>query len=474
MNRSLLVLSAATLSLVSCIDFEGAEAQYCLAHLDVCTTHGTYLNDAVRYQAVATADQVFDEGAANGQTARFSFVYDDHLQTLGLQITGQPSNLLGVDLIEAPFGFTGRPLASFSGSQGSVVLTPDEIEELKTGRIGVHVRTGSGALRGQIVPEGAWVLTAVINPAETVPPSGGPAAEGFVAAIVTTDHKVLLTNTDGSPVGLFEGVAGTSGSGTIGSIQGSGSNELTVDPSVLLALQQGLIYADSGTARAQLVPVGDLLFVAHATASEVVPPGTGSMVVNAQILLSPDGTAIIASDLSAGQSGVFRIGMAGTEPDPSVSGYSFPTGTAGISLDPAYPPALLRRLVFFELDGQVRGQFLRPGEMLSVATLTSGDLPTPSPVTGGGNAQIVMRPDREDYLVEAVTTLSDANALWAEPLDQSVTYFELTPSAPGNFSAAGTSPAGLAARIRDDDARLLVATPTYPGGAIGGKLHRLR
>lgn len=275
-------------------------------------------------------------------------------------------------------------------------------------------------------------LNAVLTGREVVPAVYDTHATG--AATFTLDGTrtrlgYTLEHTVEAPTEahVHLGIAGESGEVLLSIPVGPGvlTGTVSVTPDQARAIAEGQAYVDvhseahpDGEVRAQIVLPGELVYVAQLTGEQVTPPTDVRTSGLAQLLV--DGTT------NRMRFHVFTRGMTASPTDVSI--HVAPAGADGPTAveltDPKTPPSPLlsgARTVqsTWDLDygrwyvnvgsprlptGEIRGQLLRPGEVLFVARLSGDGGTSRVNTTGYGSLGVILGVDRDRVRYDGVVT----------------------------------------------------------------------
>jgi hypothetical protein len=374
-------------------------------------------------------------------TGSATFVLSADLTTLSYTVTHNVTGGTASHIHTNPAGLAGAvavALTPFSTNMtGTVTLTAQNVIDLKAGRLYVNVHSGTyanGEIRGQITTPGASLYIANLTGLQETPPTTSTAT-GVGSVIVDSTKSTGLFNLDltgltptaehihGELAGVGGGVVHALPTGT--SVNGS----LTLAAGEADTLAAGGWYMNAhttanpnGEIRGQLLLPGESLYEARLTGAQETPPTTSTATGNGEFMVSVDqgtlrynvetgDTNITGAHIHGapgGQAGSIVVGFTGTTPPW--------TGTAALTAPQ-----------FTELDngswytnvhttvnagGDIRGQILKPGEILFTSAMIGANEVPPVVTTGTGSFALILSPDKANVHGEgaAVNLTSPASA----------------------------------------------------------------
>lgn len=350
-------------------------------------------------------------------------------------------------------------------------------------------------------PAPELALNAVLTGREVVPAvydTRATAAATFTLDGTRTRLGYTLEHTVEAPteVHVHLGIAGEAGEVLLTLPVGPGvlTGTVPVSPDQARAIAEGNAYVDvhseahpDGEVRAQIVLPGELVYVAQLTGEQVNPPNAVRSSGLAQVLV--DGTT------NRMRFHVFTRGMTVSPTDVSI--HVAPAGADGPTAveltDPKTPPSPLlfgARTVQTTQDldygrwyvnvgsprlptGEIRGQLLRPGEVLFVARLGGDGASRQVNTTGYGSLGVILGVDRDrvryDGLVTDVSptgvTLQDGGGNVVMQLRHQGRVFDgLSMFEPNSR---------LLSLLLTDSAHVSVASEGFPAGEVQGLLRRM-
>ena len=266
-------------------------------------------------------------------------------------------NTMGVDdasaahVHEALAGANGDVLVGLEQDASDVthrsvdtMLDAAQLAAVQAGQTYVNVHTpanAGGELRGQIAPDGVWVIFTNIKGDQSVPPvagdAGGIAATTLVVGSMQLDVQLNTTNLDDATAAhLHQGYAGANGGVLVGLDQDA-TNAANWSASAVLTAEQYEAIArgesyfnvhtpdnEPGEARGQLVPEGVALYFVDLDGAQEVPPVTteatgrgavtlgiesGALVANLHTTGVDDATAAHIHEGAAGENGDVLVGL---------------------------------------------------------------------------------------------------------------------------------------------------------------------
>jgi hypothetical protein len=317
-------------------------------------------------------------------------------------------------------GVNGAVLIPFASAtseiSGTATVTPAQVADLESGGLYVNVHSTAnpgGEIRGQILRHGEELFVTPLSGVQEVP-RVTTAAIGTASVILNpadaTIHYRMTTSLTPTAAHIHRGIAGVAGpvvyplaplGATINGIQ-------AVTATDVAELRGGRFYVNVHTAanaggeiRGQLLAPGSQLFVANLTGAQEVPPVVTVSTGAAMVVLNyarDSVTATLSTTATATAAHLHRGagGINGPVVVPLASAEGYFSGTSAVTPADA---ALIESGGFYanvhtavNAGGEVRGQVLRPGEVLYTAQLT-GTAEVPPVVTSAtGTAAMILNP----------------------------------------------------------------------------------
>jgi len=391
------------------------------------------------------------------------------------------------------------PLASATSEiSGTATVTSAQVADLESGGLYVNVHSAAhpgGEIRGQILRRGEELFVTPLGGVQEVP-RVATAATGTASVILNpataTIHYRMTTTLTPTGAHIHRGIAGVAGP-VVYPLAPLGANidgTQAVTPTDVAELRGGRFYVNVHTAanaggeiRGQLLAPGAQLFVANLTGAQEVPPVVTVSTGAAMVVLNyarDSVTATLSTTATATAAHLHRAsgGVNGPVAVPLASADGFFSATSAVSPADA---ALIEGGGFYanvhtalNAGGEVRGQVLRPGEVLYSASLT-GTAEVPPVITSAtGSAAMILNPagDRLTYtgVLTGLTPTAAHIHTGAVGVSGGVVY-------PLSFTAAGFS--GSQAVTATDVERLNasgyyvnVHTAANPGGEVRGQILR--
>ena len=273
-------------------------------------------------------------------------------------------------------------------SEGTLAVTPAQVEALLAGRIYVNVHSKSfakGEIRGQILRPGETVFVASLRGAEEVPPVV-TTASAQASLILSPDRdqmrfRIAFSGLTPTLAHVHRGIAGVNGMvveplAPIGAATVEGSFPVNAADVQDLALRQWYLNLHSaanpmGELRGQVLRPGESVFAAALSPEQEVPPVTSTNTASAMVVLGSAGAKFLYVVKSSFLATVAHIHKAPAGSNGPVEVALDPVGTemSGIrDLGPARRADIEGGLWYVNLHsaanpmGELRGQLFRPGE----------------------------------------------------------------------------------------------------------------
>ena len=299
---------------------------------------------------------------------------------------------------------------------GTAALTPSQVADLEAGALYINIHSMAhpgGEIRGQILRRGEELFVTPLTGVQEVP-RVVTSATGTASVILnpaTSAIRYRMTTTlMPSAAHIHRGIAGVSGP-VVYPLTPNGSTIVgtqTVTPTDIAELRGGRFYVNVHTAanpggeiRGQLLAPGAQLFVANLTGGQEVPPVTTVSTGSAMVVLNyaRDSVSTTVATTAMGNAAHLHRGpgaVNGPVVVPLAAEGGFFTATAAIT-----PPdaALLETGGIYvnvhttaNPGGEVRGQVLRPGEVLYTARLSGLSEVPPVVTMATGSAAMILNP----------------------------------------------------------------------------------
>jgi len=325
-------------------------------------------------------------------------------------------------------------------SAGVVPVTAEQVAALMAGRLYVNVHSPGhpmGEIRGQILRPGETVFVASLRGSEEVP-AVSSTASGLASLILAANRdqvRYRITSTGIAPTlaHLHRGIAGTNGPVahplTAGAGIVEGSFPIAATDLEDLSLRRFYVNLHSaanpkGELRGQVVRPGEVVFAANLTPGQEVPPVTSESTANAMVVLGSAGAKFLYVLTTTATPTLAHIHRAPGGSNGPVEVPLEPVGQAmsGIrDLGPARRADIERGLWYFNIHtaanpkGELRGQVLRPGETLFVATVAGSNEVPPTTSAATGAVALILDAPRTNVrydggLTGAVPTLAHVHA----------------------------------------------------------------
>jgi len=347
----------------------------------------------------------------------------------------------------------------------------------------------------------AVALNAVLTGREVVPAVYETRATGAATFSLNGERTLLtytLEHTVESPTAahLHLGLAGDSGEEllTLPLAPGvlTGTVEVTRDQA--RALESGNAYVDvhseahpNGEVRAQVVRPGELVYVARLSGDQVNPPtsvtssGLGQLLVDGTTNrvrfnmftrgMSVSPTAVDIRVAPAGADGPMVVDL--TDPKtpaaPLLTGVRTIESTQDLDSGRWYIHVGSARFP----TGEMRGQILRPGEVLYVGRLSGEAAVPPVNTTGYGSLSVIVGVDRDRVRYDGLVTDVRPTSVVLRDSDGEV-LLQLQTSG-REFSGLSMLEPGsrLLPRLPENAVSVSAASVGFPGGEVGGLLRRV-
>jgi hypothetical protein len=377
-----------------------------------------------------------------------------------------PTATAGHIHIGAP-GINGGVAVAFAsvGAEitGMATVTPAQVASLESGEMYVNLHTTAnpgGELRGQVLRRGEELFVAPLTGVQEVPrvttTATGTASVIFNPATATFHYRVVTTLTP-SAAHIHRAMAGVAGpvAYPLAPLGAAIDNFQAVTPADVDAIRSGLFYVNlhttanpGGELRGQLLTPGTQLFVANLTGAQENPPVTTTSTGSGMVLLNyaRDTVRVVLTSTATATAAHLHRGAGGANGPVAVALTTLGSDFVGNAAVTPADAALIESGGFYanvhttaNPGGEVRGQVLRPGEVLYTAALSGANEVPAVTTAAAGSAALVLN--------AAGTTVSYTGVLNG-----------LTPTAAHIHEAAvgATGPVAFP----------LVFTPTSLGGTI--------
>ena len=347
----------------------------------------------------------------------------------------------------------------------------------------------------------AVALNAVLTGREVVPAVYETRATGAATLSLNGERTLLsytLEHTVESPTAahLHLGLAGDSGEEllTLPLSPGvlTGTVEVTRDQA--RALENGNAYVDvhseahpNGEVRAQVVRPGELVYVAQLSGNQVNPPtsvtssGMGQLLVDGTTNrvrfsmftrgMSVSPTAVDIRVAPAGADGPMVVDLTDpkTPPSPLLSGVRTIESTQDLDSGRWYIHVGSARFP----TGEMRGQILRPGEVLYVARLSGDEVSPPVTTTGYGSLSVIVGVDRDRVRYDGMVTDMRPTAVVLRDGDGAVLLQLRTSERTFNGLSMLEPESRLLPRLPENAVYVSAASAGFPGGEVGGLVRRV-
>lgn len=347
----------------------------------------------------------------------------------------------------------------------------------------------------------AVALNAVLTGREVVPAVYDTRATG-AATLSLNGERTLLTytleHTIESPTAahIHIGLAGDSGEEllTLPMTPGvlTGTVEVTRDQA--RALEEGNAYVDvhseahpNGEIRAQVVRPGELVYVARLSGDQVNPPthvtssGLGQLLVDGTTNrmrfsmftrgMSVSPTAVDIRVAPAGADGPVAVDLTDpkTPPSPLLNGARTIESTQDLDFGRWYIHVGSARFP----TGEMRGQILRPGEVLYVARLSGDEVSPPVSTTGFGSLSVIVGVDRNRVRYDGMVTDLRPTSVELRDSDGEVLLRLRTADRAFNGLSMLEPESRLLPRLPENAVYVSAASAGFPGGEVGGLVRRV-
>lgn len=355
---------------------------------------------------------------------------------------------------------------------------------------------GDASSDGEVGP---IVLMATLGGNQETPPlsttATGTASFVLDPAMTTLTYHLVHTVANPTAAHIHTGPAGEDGPPLIPltPVSADMSGSVTVTPAVVADLLAGNLYVNvhsvafpAGAIRGQILLPGETLFVATLTGDQETPPAESTATGNASVILSASRdrikyhlrtsltpTAVHIHTAIGGLPGPVTIPLATAS---VVNGTASVTPTQATDLIEGRWYANVHTTLFPE--GEIRGQFLLPGERLATAALSGSNLTPPVTTAASGAAAFILAYRQDMLRYEGVFTGLPGPATQVDLSggifgDAGVANYPLT-IVNGGTGIKGVQtvlPADVAALMASPPAMFLsVHTAAHPTGEIGGPL----
>jgi hypothetical protein len=308
----------------------------------------------------------------------------------------------------------------------------------------------------------------------------------------TLEYEIKHTVTETIAVNLHLAVAGDVGAVAkqITPVSQDMKGSIKLDDAEVEALQAGKMYlnitsarAAAGEIRGQVVQPGSTVFVAKLTGAQVVPAvnttqsGSAAFILNESkdtiryhIKTTAQVTDALIKRAIGGVAGAtkYAMGPAGATID----------GTENITSDDAEDLTAGRWYVSIQSQahptGELRGQILRPAEILYTAIMNGAAVVPPVSTAGNGGAQLILLPDGSKVKYEAVANTmipTSANMHQGASGTNGAVMYNLTLGTPG-AKGEQTVTAGDIAILNAGNGYIQFYSATFPNGEIRGQISR--
>ncbi|MDB4928548.1 MAG: hypothetical protein JWM10_1032 [Myxococcaceae bacterium] len=317
-------------------------------------------------------------------------------------------------------GATGAVIIPFASATseitGTATLTAAQVTELEAGGLYVNVHSAAnpgGEIRGQILRHNEELYLAPLTGDQEVPRVAS-AATGASSVIfnpaTSTIHYRLSTTLTPSAAHIHRGIAGVAGPVVypFAPLGAAIDGTQAVNATDITELRGGRFYVNVHTAanangelRGQLLAPGAQLFVSNLTGAQEVPPVTTTSTGTAMVVLNYARTSVsVALSTTATPTAAHLHRGAGAINGPVVVPLALTAGfyTATMDVAPA-DAALIETGGFYanvhtaaNAGGEVRGQVLRPAEVLYTAQLTGAAEVPPVTTSATGSVAMILSP----------------------------------------------------------------------------------
>ncbi len=310
--------------------------------------------------------------------------------------------------VAVPFTSVGAEIT------GMATVTPAQVASLESGEMYVNLHTTAnpgGELRGQVLRRGEELYVAPLTGVQEVPrvttTATGTASVIFNPATATVHYRVATTLTPAA-AHIHRAMAGVAGpvAFPLMPVGATIDNFQTVTPADVEALRSGLFYVNlhtganpGGELRGQLLTPGTQLFVANLTGGQENPPVTTTSTGNAMVLLNyaRDTVRVALTTTATAMAAHLHRGAGGVNGSVAVpltaSGSDFVGNAAVTAADATLIEAggiYANVHTAANAGGEVRGQVLRPGEVLYTAALSGANEVPAVTTTASGSVALIL------------------------------------------------------------------------------------
>ncbi|MFO0606799.1 MAG: CHRD domain-containing protein [Polyangiales bacterium] len=457
--------------------------------LFVTTLSGAEQAPPVRTAATATGWLAL---SADRSTARYRVAYTGLTPTQA-HVHLSPAGVVGA----VAFNLTAAGAGVYAGATSISAVQATALEEYRA-YFNLHSDAfGGGELRGQLLAPGAQLFVGALSGAQENPPVA-TAATGNVQAVLNYArndvryHVVTVDLTGASAAHFHRGVAGVNGPVAVALTLGTGAafgGNVTLAPADADLLEGGRLYTNVHTAanaggelRAQLTRPGEELFVAQLSGAQENPPVATTSGGAAQVLLGVDGRSarVAASTTAAPSAAHIHTAIAGvnggvtvgiTTPGPEMNQSA--TLTAEQASDLAGARMYFNVHTAANPGGEVRGQFLRPGETVWVARLNGAQENPPVTTTATATGMVVVRANGASIAYSVDQTIAPTAAhIHTAPGGANGPVTIAFMSVGGMLAGTASVTAAQLADLRAGRWYMNLHTIANPGGEVRGQVLR--
>lgn len=347
----------------------------------------------------------------------------------------------------------------------------------------------------------AVALNAVLTGREVVPAVYDTSATGAATFSLNGERTLLrytLEHTVESPTAahLHLGLAGDSGEEllTLPLTPGVLTGTVEVTRAQARALEEGTAYIDvhseahpNGEVRAQVVRPGELVYVARLSGDQVNPPtsvtssGLGQLLVDGTtnrarfnmftrgMSVSPTAVDIRVAPAGADGPRVVDLTDPKTPAAPLLSGVRSIESTQDLDSGRWYIHVGSARFP----TGEMRGQILRPGEVLYVGRMSGEAAVPPVNTTGYGSLSVIVGVDRDRVRYDGLVTDVRPTGVVLRDSDGEVLLQLRTSDRAFNGLAMLQPESRLLPRLPENAVYVSAASMGFPGGEVGGLVRRV-